>query len=403
MVKIFTLIFNLVLYSYSFSQDSITIKGEISGGPIGTVVYLYSGYSQMDILKSVDSTELVNGRFCFGPDLRLKKGIYTIMFFPDKSREFFDENHKHIERHSIPIFFNNQNVNINADWSDIPFHSSSRHVIYDYSRFNIEGDTIMKTYVDFINTKTKFIEELDILVNNYKDEFANHFESLSAVNFTPYDQINATKNDLKNYLLNQIMDNADNDLGPWMFLDNKFLADFDINDSKKLLKNLEDFDCKDSIRDMAITFLKKKINYAVGSTGIDAILKDTSSQSVQLSQFLNNGKYILLDFWGTGCKPCRAAIPHLKYLYKKYSDLGFEIIAISADNKEDTWKRTLEKEQMPWIQLLDVGAKNGDLLVWKFSFIGTPSYVLIDPKGKIVKRSSDHLWIDRELFNIFKN
>ena len=32
------------------------------------------------------------------------------------------------------------------------------------------------------------------------------------------------------------------------------------------------------------------------------------------------GKVILLDFWNTGCIPCRKAMPKLEKLYKKYKD-----------------------------------------------------------------------------------
>jgi thiol-disulfide isomerase/thioredoxin len=61
----------------------------------------------------------------------------------------------------------------------------------------------------------------------------------------------------------------------------------------------------------------------------DFTLKDLSGREVSLSDF--RGKVVLLDFWATWCSPCRASIPHLNGLSRKYRERGLEILGINLD------------------------------------------------------------------------
>src|ERR1700761_3630148 len=46
---------------------------------------------------------------------------------------------------------------------------------------------------------------------------------------------------------------------------------------------------------------------------------------------LEPGKIYVIDFWATWCAPCRALMPHLSELQKKYPDVVF----IGQDYQED--------------------------------------------------------------------
>jgi len=68
-------------------------------------------------------------------------------------------------------------------------------------------------------------------------------------------------------------------------------------------------------------------------------LKDNNN-SIVIKE-LNNGfkfnidkQVVLLDFFATWCPPCRAEIPHLTNLQKKYSE-KLKIIAVLVENKKD--------------------------------------------------------------------
>lgn len=59
-----------------------------------------------------------------------------------------------------------------------------------------------------------------------------------------------------------------------------------------------------------------------------------NGQEKKLSEFLK-GKVTFMNFWGTWCPPCRAEIPHLVDLAKKYESQGFQIVGIALERTED--------------------------------------------------------------------
>lgn len=107
---------------------------------------------------------------------------------------------------------------------------------------------------------------------------------------------------------------------------------------------------------------------------------DIKGDSLSLLKF--RGKYILLDFWASWCKPCRAGNPELIRLYKKYKDRGIEFIGIADDNSnEDKWKLAVEKDNVNiWRHILDKRIGN------TYAVHTIPLQILIDPNGKIIGR-----------------
>jgi thiol-disulfide isomerase/thioredoxin len=109
------------------------------------------------------------------------------------------------------------------------------------------------------------------------------------------------------------------------------------------------------------------------------------------------GKYVYIDVWATWCGPCREEIPFLKNIQKKYQDKNIVFISISIDklNDQEKWKTMIREEELRGIQLF---ADNN----WSAKFVqdyrikSIPRFILIDPKGNIVKAdaarpSSDEL------------
>ena len=118
--------------------------------------------------------------------------------------------------------------------------------------------------------------------------------------------------------------------------------------------------------------------------------KDINGKQLNLEAL--KGKYVLLDFWGSWCAPCRASHPHLKELYSKYKDKGFEIVGIAQEHASDLkiarglWTEAITKDGLPWIQVLD--NENGAKFdaVKEFAIAAFPTKILLDKEGNVIGR-----------------
>ncbi|MFA1822171.1 thiol-disulfide oxidoreductase ResA [Virgibacillus oceani] len=85
--------------------------------------------------------------------------------------------------------------------------------------------------------------------------------------------------------------------------------------------------------------------YGEGDVAPDFKLKQINHnnelETIQLSDY--EGKGIMLNFWGTWCKPCEEEMPYMEELYPKYKEKGIEIIAVSLDSTEFVVERFIDK------------------------------------------------------------
>jgi len=125
-------------------------------------------------------------------------------------------------------------------------------------------------------------------------------------------------------------------------------------------------------------YLKGAAASIVGKQAPDFELSRPDGQPFQLSSL--KGKYVILDFWASWCKPCIASIPEMRELYNKYKSDKFDICSISTDKDRGAWILEVKKQRLPWTQVLD----DQQVSLNKFNVEGIPTVYLIGPDGKII-------------------
>lgn len=196
----------------------------------------------------------------------------------------------------------------------------------------------------------------------------------------------------------------------------RFQRDISTDSLKKLYARFPDRVKQSSFGKAIATDLEKR---KTGIPGVQAAVFSSAGidgQQVSLADF--KGKYVLLDFWASWCVPCRKLNPHLKELYTRYKDKGFEVIGVSDDDsKPEAWKKAVDQDGLPWKQVLR-GLKvvrNGDGVNFdkskdiseRYNIHSLPTQILVDPTGMIIGRYGDdlgesHEALDKKLEEIFK-
>ena len=116
------------------------------------------------------------------------------------------------------------------------------------------------------------------------------------------------------------------------------------------------------------------------------------------------GKTVVLDFWGTWCKPCLMATPSLVRLQKKYAEQNVVFVGVAVnEQQEDAWRAYIDKNKMAWPQFIDKTRK----IVAPFGVNSYPTYIVIDGDGVIRARKSGwgsdtDYWLEEEIKRTLK-
>ena len=126
------------------------------------------------------------------------------------------------------------------------------------------------------------------------------------------------------------------------------------------------------------------------------------------------GKVVLLDFWASWCKPCRASNPHVKALYEKYKKKGFDVVYVADnDSNPDQALKAIDEDGIKKYHHLLRGLKqlkdaNGKMMGYDtnedvsklYAVHYLPTKYLIDREGNIIGKVDDDT-LDAKLKEIF--
>lgn len=344
MKKLFSLIFLLPILVFAQSTGKYTVTGSITGLEDGTNIRLLSTTQESNVIaqgQAKGSMFMLNGQL---PE----PGLYWLEIGGEKV---------HLYMENSPILVKG----VKADLKNVKITGSSAHSDFEQFRdvFNPLVAQLNATVMD-VNKETneekkaELMKKYESAVAQIKNEIQGFVSKKTNSHVSPF----------LLYISGQFYDDP-------MFLDrqyNSLTADIKATTMGKSL---------------AEYIAYNKVG-AIGSDALEFVQNDPEGKPVSLSSF--RGKYVLIDFWASWCKPCRVENPTVVKAFQKFSDKNFTILGVSLDQDKEPWLKAIEKDGLTWTQVSDLkGWGNESAALYRVS--GIPQNFLIDPNGKIVAKN----------------
>ena len=307
---------------------------------------------------------------------------------------------------AIPFFAENSTIKVEGIYDSLVNELGFLAVYYgklSASSF-IKGSKSHDLYLKFYNIKSK----LDIQRDLAFDQYVRYLNPGKGKSKGPMEEgiaitrkIDAADGMRKEFSFNYILANPPSEVLAYI-ADKTLAKSMTQAEIGQLIAKFEGVKQKGPLTE---AFLKKAIiasRTTVGTPLVDFTLMDIDGKQHKLSDYVGKGRYTLVEFWASWCGPCRADIPHLKEAYNAYHSKGFDIVAVSLDEKQDAWVKAMKDEGITemWPQLLEPKAFKSELTD-TYQINGIPACLLFDPQGNLVTYNMRGSFMDDILIKLF--
>ncbi len=325
----------------SVSAQKVTTKVTGDAGN-AKMVYLYKTTAR----NASDSVKVVNGKFSM--DINMDNNDFAYLVTDS--------------RKNVIIVTDGTPVNANFNDGTVSGSELNNTLSNINSAITKKTSEMYETYGKLVELDKQNTPEAKAQMETLGAKLNQQGDEVEAMNIKALDE---NKNNLLSvYFLSQMY--RDMDFNTLVKYVNKDYAFY----NHPMLKGIKQY----------ITNMEKK---APGKMFIDVAIPDKDGNPHKLSEWCGKGKVVLIDFWASWCGPCRQEMPNVVDNYKKYKDMGFEVIGISFDQNKEAWLNGVKKLGMEWPQLSELKSWNnkaGQL----YGINSIPSNVLVDRDGKIL-------------------
>ncbi len=113
-------------------------------------------------------------------------------------------------------------------------------------------------------------------------------------------------------------------------------------------------------------------------------MPDKDGRIVPLSSL--KARYVLIDFWGSWCAPCRREARLLGELYQRFRPEGFEIYGVGLESEKSLWLRAIDQDKRIWINV-STFQEFETPASFDYAVTSLPANALIDSSGKIIAKN----------------
>lgn len=378
------------------NKIGFAIEAHIKGLPDGVKTYLLHRNNQTMKVDTAGVCITANGTFRFKGEVDQSAKFYTILF--DKSSLSL----KAKKENYIMLLLDNSNITINGS-------------IDSWPEVTINGSKAANDYIEYLDIFSIKFDDL----RKYKDSLEKQIEQ--ARQNLESEKADNVIDSLKNkYIEAELNYNAayvsyieahpDSYLTPFAIMQNenqlgieKLSLEYE-KLSARVKASLYGTQLKARIDELNMInekLGKKDVGLEVGKIVPDFTAQTFKGKQVSLYDICKGGKITLLDFWASWCKPCRAAFPDLKELYRKYHDKGFNVVSLSTDKDLKTWKEASDTDKLPWYDLSDVKAGKS-FAEELYKIFKLPTTYLLDTNGKIIDIDVDKKKLEEILEELLK-
>ncbi len=167
------------------------------------------------------------------------------------------------------------------------------------------------------------------------------------------------------------------------------LGGFENYGFNKVLEHLAEYNHLDEFceNDKKKEELQKKLDLigklAIGKPAPPFSAVDLNGDSVNLYR-INSDKTVLV-FWASWCPHCSRALPELKKFYNPSRRDKLEIVAVSVDQSQKSWKNAIKENGYNWINIAELNGWDGHIPE-EYGVTATPTFFVLDKDKKIIAK-----------------